>query len=88
MATNKVIGLHKEASNMFNFNKGTFLKIPINEYIEQLKRCEYIQDDRAVKKLCEKAKELLIKEENIIYLNAPITVSKNNNKNYNYNYYL
>ena len=35
MATNKVIGLHKEASNMFNFNKGTFLKIPINEYIEQ-----------------------------------------------------
>ena len=60
----------------------------LDKYIEQLKRCEYIQDDRAVKKLCEKAKELLIKEENIIYLNAPITVSKNNNKNYNYNYYL
>ena len=57
----------------------------LDKYIEQLKRCEYIQDDRAVKKLCEKAKELLIKEENIIYLNAPITVSKNNNKNYNYN---
>jgi serine/threonine-protein phosphatase 4 catalytic subunit len=54
----------------------------LDKYIEQLKRCEYIQDDRAVKKLCEKAKELLIKEENIIYLNAPITVSKNNNKNY------
>ena len=35
MATNKVIGIHKEASNTFNFNKGTFLKIPINEYIEQ-----------------------------------------------------
>jgi len=60
----------------------------LDKYIEQLKRCEYIQDDRAVKKLCEKAKELLIKEENIIYLNAPITVSKNNNKNYNYNYIL
>ena len=38
----------------------------------------FIQDDRAVKKLCEKAKELLMKEENIIYLNAPITVSQKN----------
>ena len=44
----------------------------LDKYIEQLKSCKYIQDDRAVKKLCEKAKELL----NIIYLNAPITVRK------------
>ena len=49
----------------------------LDKYIEQLKSCKYIQDDRAVKKLCEKAKELLTKEENIIYLNAPITVRKN-----------
>ena len=49
----------------------------LDKYIEQLKSCKYIQDDRAVKKLCEKAKELLSKEENIIYLNAPITVRKN-----------
>ena len=49
----------------------------LDKYIEQLKGCKYIQDDRAVKKLCEKAKELLTKEENIIYLNAPITVRKN-----------
>jgi serine/threonine-protein phosphatase 4 catalytic subunit len=48
----------------------------LDKYIEQLKSCKYIQDDRAVKKLCEKAKELLMKEENIIYLNAPITVRK------------
>ena len=48
----------------------------LDKYIEQLKQCKYIQDDRAVKKLCEKAKELLTKEENIIYLNAPITVRK------------
>jgi len=48
----------------------------LDKYIEQLKSCKYIQDDRAVKKLCEKAKELLLKEENIIYLNAPITVRK------------
>ena len=50
----------------------------LDKYIEQLKSCKYIQDDRAVKKLCEKAKELLMKEENIIYLNAPITVSQKN----------
>jgi serine/threonine-protein phosphatase 4 catalytic subunit len=50
----------------------------LDKYIEQLKSCKYIQDDRAVKKLCEKAKELLLKEENIIYLNAPITVRKKN----------
>ena len=48
----------------------------LDKYIEQLKSCKYIQDDRAVKKLCEKAKELLMKEENIIYLNAPITEKK------------
>ncbi len=33
----------------------------LDKYIEQLKSCKYIQDDRAVKKLCEKAKELLFK---------------------------
>jgi len=48
--------------------------LELDKYIEQLKKCEYIQDDRAVKKLCEKAKELLMKEENVIYLNSPITV--------------
>jgi hypothetical protein len=46
----------------------------LDKYIEKLKKCEYIQDDREVKILCEKAIELLTKEENIIYLNAPITV--------------
>ena len=46
----------------------------LDKYIENLKKCEYIQDDKAVKKLCEKAKELLTKEENIIYLYSPITV--------------
>ena len=50
----------------------------LDKYIEQLKSCKYIQDDRAVKKLCEKANELLMKEENVIYLNAPITVSNQN----------
>ena len=35
LETNKIIGIHKEASINFNFNKGTFLKNPINEYIEK-----------------------------------------------------
>ena len=56
----------------------------LDKYIENLKKCEYIQDDKAVKKLCEKAKELLMKEENIIYLFSPITVSNKNIINYRY----
>jgi len=46
----------------------------LDKYIESLQKCEYIQDDKVVKKLCDKAKELLMKEENVIYLNSPITV--------------
>lgn len=34
LSTNKVIGIHKEASGRFNFNKGKFLKFPIDEYLE------------------------------------------------------
>ena len=32
----------------------------LDKYIEQLESCKYIEDDRAVKTLCEKAKELLM----------------------------
>jgi hypothetical protein len=45
----------------------------IEKYIETLKKCEYIME-KEVKFLCEKAKEILIKEENVVYLNSPITV--------------
>ena len=69
-------GQHRLKGLMMSDNIEGDYNAELDKYIEQLKRCEYIQDDRAVKKLCEKAKELLIKEENIIYLNAPITVSK------------
>ena len=48
----------------------------LDRHIETLKKCEYINDANAVKRLCDKAKELLSKEENVIYLNAPITVRK------------
>ena len=55
-------------------NKECDYNAELDKYIENLKKCEYIQDDKEVKKLCEKAKELLTKEENIIYLYSPITV--------------
>ena len=45
----------------------------LDRYIEKLQKCEYI-DEADVKKLCEKAKEILSKTENVVYLNAPITV--------------
>ena len=45
--------------------------------IENLKNCEYIQDPNKVKIICDMAKTILSKEENVIYLNAPITVRKN-----------
>ena len=52
----------------------------LERHIETLKKCEYINDANDVKKLCDRAKELLSKEENVIYLNAPITVRINYNK--------
>lgn len=45
----------------------------VDSYIEKLEKCEYIME-RDVKKLCDKAKEILRTEENVIYLNTPITV--------------
>ena len=34
----KVIGVHKEQNNQYNFGKGTFLQKPIIEFIENLKK--------------------------------------------------
>ena len=50
----------------------------LDRHIEKLKKCEYISDANAVKRLCDKAKEILSKTENVVYLNAPITVRINN----------
>lgn len=50
----------------------------LEKYIETLEKCEYIKE-KDVKFLCDKAKEQLIKEENVIYLDAPITVSNSKN---------
>jgi hypothetical protein len=48
----------------------------VEKHIELLRKCEYIREEKDVKKLCDKAKEILSKEGNVIYLNAPITVGK------------
>ena len=36
LSNNKVIGIHKEGSPNFNFNKGTFLKFPLNDFLLKL----------------------------------------------------
>jgi serine/threonine-protein phosphatase 2A catalytic subunit len=46
----------------------------VDKHIETLKKCEFISEEKEVKQLCEKAKEILSKEENVIYLRSPITV--------------
>ncbi len=58
----------------------------LDKYIETLKKCEYISDANAVKLLCDRAKELLSREENVIPLQAPITVRSFNNKKLNFIY--
>ena len=37
LLNNKIIGIHKEASMKFKKNRGTYLKYPINEFINQIK---------------------------------------------------
>ncbi len=45
--------------------------LELDKYIEKLEKCEYISE-KDVKLLCNKAKEQLSKEENVIYLDSPI----------------
>ena len=45
----------------------------LDNQIEQLKRCEFIKESE-VKELCEKAKEILFEESNVIYIEAPVTI--------------
>jgi len=43
LSTGKIIGLHRSSSHHFNFNKGTFLKSPITQFIEMNK--DYISSN-------------------------------------------
>ncbi len=45
----------------------------LDKQIEQLRRCEYIKESE-VKNLCNRAKEILSEESNVVKVEAPITV--------------
>jgi len=45
----------------------------IDRYIETLLKCEYIPEEE-VKHVCDKAKEILDKMDNVVNLSTPITV--------------
>ena len=49
--------------------------IDVNQWIEQLKKCEFIKESE-VKALCTKAKEILIEEQNVQNVESPVTVSR------------
>lgn len=46
----------------------------LDRQIKQLKNCEYIKESE-VKALCDRAKEILLAEDNVQKVEAPITVS-------------
>jgi hypothetical protein len=50
------------------------LELRCNRQIEQLRRCEPISEQQ-VKDLCMKAREILIEEGNVQYVDSPVTVS-------------
>jgi V8-like Glu-specific endopeptidase len=51
LLNNKIIGIHKKGSSHFQRNYGTFLKYPINEYINKhLKKSMIINNDNLVNK--------------------------------------
>lgn len=45
----------------------------LDKCIEQLRRCEYIKESE-VKNLCNRGKEILVEENNVLKVEAPITV--------------
>ena len=49
-------------------------KHDLDQWIEQLKKCEYIKESE-VKTLCQRAKEILIEESNVQNVESPVTVS-------------
>ena len=50
-------------------------KYDLDQWIEQLKKCEYIKESE-VKVLCQRAKEILIEESNVQNVESPVTVRR------------
>lgn len=59
---------------VFHFARFGLLTHPFYRQIEQLRRCEPISEQQ-VKDLCMKAREILIEEGNVQYVDSPVTVS-------------
>lgn len=55
-------------------SKVTTTNHDVNQWIEQLKKCEYIKENE-VKALCTRAKEILQEESNVQVVESPVTVS-------------
>jgi V8-like Glu-specific endopeptidase len=77
LLNNKIIGIHKQGSSKLQKNFGTYLKFPINEYInKQLKHDKIIDDDLLIgkktisKKENKKTEDNNKKEKNIIKENV------------------
>ena len=52
LSNKKIIGIHKEDANKYNFNKGTLLKFPINEYLNKInKNNETINEIKLIVKI-------------------------------------
>lgn len=49
-------------------------KVELDSWIEQLKRCEYLNEAH-VRKLCDLARDIMVTEENVQALNCPITIA-------------
>ena len=45
----------------------------LDRQIEQLRRCEYIKESE-VKSLCNRAREILIEESNVVKVDSPVTI--------------
>lgn len=54
--------------------KSTLSNQDVNQWIEQLKKCDYIKENE-VKALCNRAKEILQEESNVQVVESPVTVS-------------
>ena len=48
-------------------------KVDLDRQIEQLMKCEYIKESE-VKALCDKAKEILSEESNVVKVDTPLTI--------------
>lgn len=60
-------------------NVAPFRLLPVFRQIEQLTRCEPISEEQ-VKRLCVKAREILIEEGNVQVVDSPVTVSNQSSR--------